>query len=489
MTVAFFAGALPIIPFIIALIIGGDTGEAISVFLYKQFYPWVILLACVAVLIGLVAMYIAKIDGLSIKSKAGAEEDKPSLEGEEQKPYKILFIASTLERPNPSWHLMKALMEDVLAAGIRIHAVQRHYEDAPLPPFPDSIMNHEGFSYSLVPSKTVDKKAFVKRYLDGMSYARRVRKYIRANDDFDMIFMQSSPTSYFMLGTARHFAKKRPVVFNSQDMFPGSAVKSGVMRIKWMQNIFYSMQRHAYKKADVITAISEDMKVKLMNEGVPEDKIRVIVNWYDDTSVREIPREQNRFISEYALSPDKFYVQYAGTMGNVFNYKIVLDVAERLREYPDVVLQMIGNGVNRAPFEREAAERGLDNIVFYPLQPQDMVADVYSACSVCLIPLKQGVIGNSVPSKAGLLMACGRVIVNSVDKDSDYYALFEREGIGASAGTDEPDRLAELILRYYRDGELTARSGELAKAYGEKYYSRTYNTALYLELFKELLAK
>lgn len=491
MTVAFFAGVLPLIPFIIAIVIGGEAGEAISVFLYKQYYPWVILLASVSILIGLVAMYIAKIDGLSMKSfgksEGAADEEKDG--GAEQKPFKILFIASTLEKPNPSWHLMKALMEDVLDSGIKIHAIQRHFEDAPLPAFPENIMNHEGFSYSLVPSKTVDKKAFVKRYLEGMDYARRVRKYIKANDDFDMIFMQSSPTSYFMLGTARKFAKSRPVVFNSQDMFPGSAITSGVMRQKWMQSIFYAMQRHAYKKADIITAISEDMKVKLMKEGVPEEKIRVIVNWYDDTSVKEIPREENKFISEYALSDDKFYVQYAGTMGNVFNYRIILDVAQRLKEYPDIELQMIGGGVNKAPFEREAAERGLDNIVFYPLQPQERVADVYSACSVCLIPLKQGVIGNSVPSKAGLLMACGRVIVNSVDKDSDYYSIFEREGIGASAGTDEPDRVAELILRYYSDPQLTAECGRRAKEYGEKYYSRTYNTALYLELFKELYGK
>jgi len=36
---------------------------------------------------------------------------------------KILFLVSSLRVPNPSWHLMKALMEDVLEAGIEIHAL------------------------------------------------------------------------------------------------------------------------------------------------------------------------------------------------------------------------------------------------------------------------------------------------------------------------------------------------------------------------------
>lgn len=55
-----FAGFLPVIPFIVALIIGGDTGANIAAFIYKQYYPWVAVVAAVAVLIGLVALYINK---------------------------------------------------------------------------------------------------------------------------------------------------------------------------------------------------------------------------------------------------------------------------------------------------------------------------------------------------------------------------------------------------------------------------------------------
>ena len=57
---SFFAGLLPIIPFIIAIIIGGETGEAISIFLYKQYYPWVIAGATSSIAIGWIASYIEK---------------------------------------------------------------------------------------------------------------------------------------------------------------------------------------------------------------------------------------------------------------------------------------------------------------------------------------------------------------------------------------------------------------------------------------------
>ena len=61
MTASFFGGLLPLIPFIIAIIIGGSTGEAIAVFLYKQFYPWIIAMGSVGVLVGLVDTYITQL--------------------------------------------------------------------------------------------------------------------------------------------------------------------------------------------------------------------------------------------------------------------------------------------------------------------------------------------------------------------------------------------------------------------------------------------
>ena len=81
MTIAFFGGVLPLVPFIIAMIIGGGaggTGETIAVWLYKQYYPWIIALASISVVIGLIAMYVGKQEALSTKSfkATSAKENK-----------------------------------------------------------------------------------------------------------------------------------------------------------------------------------------------------------------------------------------------------------------------------------------------------------------------------------------------------------------------------------------------------------------------------
>lgn len=69
--ISFFAGLLPLVPFVVALFLGGGeggSGEALATWLYKQYYPWVIALASVAILIGLVAMYVGKKEAFSTKS-------------------------------------------------------------------------------------------------------------------------------------------------------------------------------------------------------------------------------------------------------------------------------------------------------------------------------------------------------------------------------------------------------------------------------------
>lgn len=67
MSISFFGGLIPVFPFIFAIIVGGQLGESIAVFLHKQYYPWVIIVGSIAIIIGLIAMYVGKLEGLSIK--------------------------------------------------------------------------------------------------------------------------------------------------------------------------------------------------------------------------------------------------------------------------------------------------------------------------------------------------------------------------------------------------------------------------------------
>lgn len=396
----------------------------------------------------------------------------------------LLFMSSGLDTPGPSWHLYTALIEDLVSYGHCVHLIESHSTGIN-PDCPEKLARLDNFTYETIDIETVDKKAFAKRYLVGVKYCFKARRVFKKQQGFDVMMVQSCPWAPFAITFAKKCVKA-PIIYNSQDMFPGASIANGAMKKKWMQKIFYSFQKIAYRKADHISVISDDMKQKVIEQGVSSEKITVIPDWYDDKSVREIPWEDNLFVKKYNMRKDIFYVQFAGTMGMNFDYKMVLSVAEKLKDQKDIVFQMIGQGSQKDDFARAACEKKLDNIVFLPLEPQEMVPHVYSACSACLIPLPKGVIGNSVPSKAGLLMACHRVIVTSADAESEYNKMFEREQIGIACSTDDPQGLAYGIIKLRDNPDLREQFADNAQKYGKKVYARSVNTKLYEKLYMRI---
>ena len=396
----------------------------------------------------------------------------------------LLFMSSGLDTPGPSYHLYTALIADLVKYGHHVHLIESHSTGIN-PDCPEALRNLPHFTFETISIGIVEKKAFAKRYLMGVKYCFKARNVFKKQKNFDVMMVQSCPWAPFAVSFGKRLVKC-PVIYNSQDMFPGSSIANGAMPQKWMQFFFYAFQKVAYKRADHITVISEDMKVKVMEQGVRADQISVIVNWYDDQSIKEIPWDENLFVKKYAMKREMFYVQYAGTMGMNFDYRMVIKVAKILEGEKNIIFQMIGQGSQKDDFVKAVEESGLQNIVFLPLEPQEMVPHVYSACSVCLIPLPCGVIGNSVPSKAGLLMACHRVIITSADEGSDYNDMFLREQIGIACSCDDPKGLATGILKLRDNPKLRKQYADNAREYAKRYYSRTVNTKLYDNLYRRI---
>ncbi len=67
--ISLFLGAAGFFGYVAALIVGGDTAAEICKFIYKSFYPLVIKLSVVMVLLGLVAMYLNGEVSLTVSNK------------------------------------------------------------------------------------------------------------------------------------------------------------------------------------------------------------------------------------------------------------------------------------------------------------------------------------------------------------------------------------------------------------------------------------
>lgn len=84
MSIAFWGGVLPLVPYLVMICIGGPAAEKVSVFLYSQYYKWICVSASVAVVFGLIGMYIGRIEAFSTKSLGKKTEEKAEEKPEEK---------------------------------------------------------------------------------------------------------------------------------------------------------------------------------------------------------------------------------------------------------------------------------------------------------------------------------------------------------------------------------------------------------------------
>src|SRR5659263_30131 len=400
----------------------------------------------------------------------------------------MYLTAEGFDTPNPNNQLAMTMIDDFLKAGIGVYMVASRRKRIN-PDIPGILKDREGFTYDIIDRPVVDKTKLIERYLEEMRHAFSAMKSWRKHRrDVDIVLLQSCPTVLVSMVLLKLFLRK-PIVFSIFDVFPGSAYDIGVIRNRPTYDLLELLQQPVYRMSTRIVVDCADMKTRVMQLGVPEDKVCIVAHWYDDNSVVEVPIEENRFIKKYGIDTTKFYVQFAGTIGYVLDYQMIIQVADLLREEADIVFQIIGDGNTKEQFVKEAAEMRLSNIVFYPLQPLEMVPDIYSACSICLIPLKKGVIGTAFPSKSVLLMACRRVVLNAVEENSDYFRMFNENNIGLSVSNSHPEKVAEAIRYLHEHPQKVNEMANNAKDYGERFFSRKVNTVKFIDLFKELYAK
>ena len=397
---------------------------------------------------------------------------------------KILFItAEGFDTPNPNNQMAEVMIKAFLDAGHQVHLVQSHRKGVN-PDLPSSLNGREKLSVDTVVRTVVDKSNFIKRYFNDVKYHFMAVKYYKKVKDADVIYLQSNPTIYFPMILIKLFMRGIPIVYSIYDVFPGHAYDIGVIHSRFLYNIFKLIQKPCYKWASAITVLSDDMKDIIVKEGARPNDVYVVPAWFDVSTAREIPVEENRFIRKYGIDKSKFIVQYAGTIGYVFNYKTIIEVARRLQSDKDIVFQMIGDGPSKEQFIAEAKVKGLANIEFYPLQPIPIVPDVYSACDVCIIPLKKGVIGNGTPSKAPILMACRRIILNCVESWSKYSKMFDVYDMGYAVDVDDYEGIVASIIKIKMNPEDTKQKIENAYRYGREHFSSTRSTRILMEVME-----
>lgn len=204
----------------------------------------------------------------------------------------------------------------------------------------------------------------------------------------DVIICTSPPLTVSLTGWVLSKLKRVPLVFEVRDLWPESAIDTGVIRNKWLIKMLYWLERKSYSWADwinVLTPAFEDVLVK--NKGVRPDKISMIPNGADLDIIKH--GERNNWVREKHGFNDKFVVTYVGAHGVANHLLQVLETAKLLNDKPDIVFMLVGDGMQKPMLKRKTAEWELTNVLFVDSVPKDTIVDYIAASDVCTAVLKK----------------------------------------------------------------------------------------------------
>ena len=290
---------------------------------------------------------------------------------------------------------------------------------------------------------------------------------------YDVIVVTSPPLFVGITAVILSLFKRLPIVFEVRDLWPESAIDTGVLKNKLIIKLAYWFENYIYKKAKLINVLTPAFKTKLIEKGVPEEKIIFIPNAADFTLAEQIQESDfnsEAFKKELGLD-EKFVITYVGAHG-VANHLIQLvDAAEKLQDTP-VVFQLIGSGMKKQELQDEVQLRGLKNVIFRDAVPKAEVFKYILASDMGASVLKKVDTFKTIYSnKTFDYMSCKRTVFLAIDGVSRE--LVENANCGIYVEPENSDDIETKLRGLLNDTNKLEEMGSNGYLYAKKHFDRS----------------
>jgi glycosyltransferase involved in cell wall biosynthesis len=305
----------------------------------------------------------------------------------------------------------------------------------------------------------------------------------------DIIVVTSPPLFVGISAYVISRIRSIPYIFEVRDLWPESAIDSGVLTQKSIIRLALWLESFLYRKANKINVLTPAFRNNLIQKkGVPAEKVVFVPNAADFTLSDPLLEKFDAVAFKQQLGfSEKFVATYVGAHG-VANHLIqLLDAAELLRDEP-IVIQLIGDGMQKAMLIEEAKKRNLENVVFVASVPKAEVFKYILASDVGLSVLKKVETFKTIYSnKTFDYMACQRPIVLCIDGVSRE--LVEEADCGRYAEPENPRAIADALLYYANHPDEVKRQGINGFNHAKQHFDRQHLALQYLGVMESVHGK
>ncbi len=312
--------------------------------------------------------------------------------------------------------------------------------------------------YFYVPKKVSTPK----RILHELSFCLfAALNFVRAGRQ-DCIIIISPPLLLGLVGVAFKWLFRSRLVFHIQDLQPDAALSLGMVKHGLMIRFLSRIEKFIYTHSDHVATITEAMRSRLLDKGVPSEKLGLYYNWIDVARASK-SRPAGGFRSRHPEIMGNWIVAYAGNIGVKQGADVLVKLAEAMRTIDAIHFVIAGDGADKERLKTIAARHKLSNLTFLPFLSQADYFDLLRDIQVSFIAQRRGAGNVFFPSKLLGIMAMSKPVLISADRESELSSFVRRHNCGLTADAEDIPQLAASIESLYADPVLLNKLGANAR--------------------------
>ncbi len=306
---------------------------------------------------------------------------------------------------------------------------------------------------------------------------------------YDVIVVTSPPLFVGITAYLLSLFKRTPFVFEIRDLWPESAIDTGVLTNKIVIRLAYWFEAFMYRKAIKINVLTPAFREALINKKkVPAEKICFIPNAADFSLSESLLQNFDAHAFRKTLGlDDKFIITYVGAHG-VANHLVQLLDAAHLLQDTNAYFWLIGDGMEKRSLIKMAEAKQLTNVQFIDSVPKSEVFKYILASDMGTSVLKKVDTFKTVYSnKTFDYMSCHKPILMAIDGVSR--ALVEEANAGVYVEPENPSDFAEKVRFYLQNPAILHQQGESGYTFARRHFDRTVLANRYLAILDSLTTK
>ncbi len=288
------------------------------------------------------------------------------------------------------------------------------------------------------------------------AYYRFVIRWCKSHHEkkYDLIFATSNPPVNGFLGLKLKKLYKTNFVYMNWDLYPQVIETSMQGCIPWIvSKIWHKLNQWIYPRIDRMVTIGKVMGETINTGILKKIPVSIIPMFTDANRLKPVDKNKNPFCISNKLT-DKFTILYSGKMGLGHNLEILLEASRFLKNYKDILFLFIGHGQKYGMIEQWIKDNHSENVRIMPLQSEEIFPWSMACGDIGFISQEQKTAKCFMPAKTYDMMACGMPLIVYASGDDDLSNLVHQYNVGVVVTENNPNILAENILRLYNDHNL-----------------------------------